>query len=249
MTGFAQHVNDLGGISAVALVPAVALAIVLARLGLKRIAWVLPALVILGLILSLSLSGMFAVMGGLLLVGLLLWRAVLGQARRSRRTVVGGVAALGVVILALAVLPSVAGAPSVVDRVSATFDPASPNEQGTVWTRWRSIKDGWATHRRGLGPRRWCRPGQAHCRAESGTNPQHCGRHVGGNGPNCHGRCDRSFCSCAHRDCSDSSDGLRLRSSQLHTPCSPASQRTRRSRLLTQLSIEGSAGWLLHSLS
>jgi O-antigen ligase len=144
MTGFAQHVNELGAISAVALVPAVALAIVLAPLGLKRSAWLLPALVTLGLILSLSLSGMFAVVGGVLLVGLLLGRAVLVRARRSRGRVAVAATALGVVILALAVLPSVAGAPSVIDRVTAAFDPDSPHGRGTVWTRWRSIKNGWA---------------------------------------------------------------------------------------------------------
>jgi O-antigen ligase len=134
MTGFTEHVNDLGGVTAIALVPAVALAVRLAR-GRRAVAGatVLLLFVTIGLMLSGSVGG-----GVAALAGLCVWLAVGGVGKRAF-----AVFAVGAAVLMLAVsYQSDAGAPSFRERVAAvTADPAL--EQSTFWSRLDSFRAAW----------------------------------------------------------------------------------------------------------
>jgi hypothetical protein len=143
LTGFTQHVNDLGSQTAVLLLPVVLGVLLLPGRALRRVAWVLPALVLGGLVLSGSLSAYAALFAGLVTFGILARSEFTGHIGMSWPRVAKVAVVIVIATVALVVMPPIAGAPSIVDRVTTTFDPQSPNEQGTVWTRWHSIKDAW----------------------------------------------------------------------------------------------------------
>jgi O-antigen ligase len=134
MTGFTEHVNDLGGVTAIALVPAVALAVRLAH-GHRAVAGatVLLVCVAIGLMLSGSVGG-----GVAALAGVAIWLAIGGASKRAF-----AVFAVGAAVLMLAVsYQSDAGSPSFRERVVAvTADPAL--EQSTFWSRLDSFRAAW----------------------------------------------------------------------------------------------------------
>jgi low affinity Fe/Cu permease len=69
MTGFTEHVNDLGGLTSVALIPAIMLTTSFPEFRWRRVySWLCAILISAGLVLSVSLSGVTA-----LLVSMLVW--------------------------------------------------------------------------------------------------------------------------------------------------------------------------------
>jgi O-antigen ligase len=126
MPGLTQHVNDLGGLTAIALVPAVMLATRpnLAR-GWRALSIVVMGLVVAGLILSGSVTGFVSAA-----VGLALWFLFLG--RRGRILLALGVVAVVAVAVAGLQLTSHGRSPlQRLEQVTAT----NGSEAGTFATR------------------------------------------------------------------------------------------------------------------
>lgn len=95
MTGFTDHPNDLGGATAVALVPALAVATIAAgsgRRGLALIAWIPAVLIAAGLVLAASVAGLAA---GLL--GVVFWLSS-PVVRAPTRAAIVALALVGVVV-------------------------------------------------------------------------------------------------------------------------------------------------------
>jgi O-antigen ligase len=138
MTGLAEHVNDLGGITCIALVPALALGVASRTVRDRLVSYICLLSVVGGLILSGSLTGM--AVGG---VAVLLWAALVIKQRLSALIMV---CALGVAVLGILTLQAAQGLPSPFERFSqSTFSSSDPN--ATFWSRintdqvaWQSIQ-------------------------------------------------------------------------------------------------------------
>jgi O-antigen/teichoic acid export membrane protein/O-antigen ligase len=134
LTGFTDHVNDLGGLTAVALVPALALAVYGGRRGLfGLVRYSLLLFVAAGLVLSGSVGGLIAATAGVFV-----WLAAARPARRIWVVALVGVAA----IVVLARLQGSAGAPTPVERVLTVADQ-DRLEAATLWTRLDSYRLAW----------------------------------------------------------------------------------------------------------
>ena len=134
LTGFTDHVNDLGGLSAVALVPALALAVHgVARGRVRILHYILLGLVVAGLLLSGSVGGFVAATAGLLV-----WLAATRPARRVWVVAVVG----AVAVLVLAKVQADAGAPTPLERVT-TVTGEEGVESATLWTRLDSYRLAW----------------------------------------------------------------------------------------------------------
>jgi O-antigen ligase len=141
-TGLTQHVNDLGGVASIALVPAVALA--LRPQGRMRVvALVASAGVFMALALSGSVSGMIAAAAGAITC------VVVVQRRRAEsvwRPLLIGLAAITVLLAAVTALARVADVRSIspLDRVEMVVGiSASQKSQVTTVTRLQSLKGAW----------------------------------------------------------------------------------------------------------
>jgi O-antigen ligase len=132
MTGFSQHVNDLGGATSVAAVPALALSTE-AKGALRTLgSFVVLLLIIAGLILSGSVGSLVAAT-----VGFVIWVAITPLKLRV-------MALLFAVSLGIAVTISfqqAMGLPSPTDRVAKVTAPDDP--AGTLWSRLATDQLAW----------------------------------------------------------------------------------------------------------
>lgn len=134
MTGFSQHVNDLGGVTAIALVPALMLATSIRVTIANRSLSYLPAmLIVAGLILSGSVGAMIAATAALLL-----WLTF--SMHRHRLLIMVSVAAIGLFVISVA--QSNAGSQSPIDRFDAVS--ASRDDPGaTLFSRLDTVVGAW----------------------------------------------------------------------------------------------------------
>jgi len=135
MTGFTTQVNELGGITSIALVPALMMATQAKRLLPRLIAYGLLLLVGIGLVVSGSVSGMLAAA-----VGVLFWVGLVGPSARLTLVIVG--AALAGTFL-LSSHPSQIVTP--LQRLNTVV--SAEDASGTFWSRmeinavaWRRIQ-------------------------------------------------------------------------------------------------------------
>jgi O-antigen ligase len=134
MTGFAQHVTDLGGMCAVALIPAVSFLDVRGLSPVRRIASaVLVALVLAGLLLSGSVDGFMSAA-----VGLALWVWIGGAARRGLGLLLGLGALLVIVAGAAAQLGLVLPEARIASVLSSPDDPYA-----TFYLRLEAFNSAW----------------------------------------------------------------------------------------------------------
>lgn len=133
MTGFADHMNDLGGLSAIALIPALALTVRGGPLRRQAPAYALSLLIGAGLVLSGSVGGLFAAAAG----GLI-WVAF---SRLDARLVIW----LFVVMAGVFVIYSVhqdARLLSPAERARRVLGP-SDDPGATLWTRLETSRAAW----------------------------------------------------------------------------------------------------------
>lgn len=114
MTGLTQHINDLGGSTAVALVPAIMITSILpSRLGRLGSALVILPLIVAGMVLSGSVGGL-----GAGAIGILIW-VLMG--RVSSKAILSGIA-VGLVVFLILSLQRQAGAPNPLERFQGSTD-------------------------------------------------------------------------------------------------------------------------------
>ena len=134
MTGFSQHVNDLGGITAIALVPAVMLATSMTASIANRLLSYLPViLIVAGLTLSGSVGSMIAATSALLL-----WLSF--STDRHRLLIMSSVAVMGLIVVSIA--QRNAGSQSTLDRFDAVT--SSRDDPGaTLFSRLDTVAEAW----------------------------------------------------------------------------------------------------------
>lgn len=133
VVGLAEHVNDLGGLSAVAIVPA----IVLAFVTRNQLYSVCALGAVCGLMLSGSIGAAIAALVALTICGL---------SRRMKR-VVATLAAVGVCLLVyLSATTALESTP--VGRFKVATDPGASFNQGTFYTRVDTIQTAWVQIKR-----------------------------------------------------------------------------------------------------
>lgn len=134
MTGFAQHVTDLGGMCAVALIPALSFLDARGRGLARRVtAAVLVALVFAGLVLSGSVDGFVSAF-----VGLAIWVWIGGAGRRGVGVLMGLTALLVIVAGAVAQLGLVLPGARVASVLSSSADP-----NATFYLRLQTFDEAW----------------------------------------------------------------------------------------------------------
>jgi len=145
MTGFSQHVNDLGSITAIALVPAAALATVMR--GTERLFASALALACLGgLVLSGSLSAVIAAAVGLATAAVLVRGPLFRVLLRPR--VGAGIIAVATVAMSAGSLAVAADLmPSPLERLALTTDRTTDTplrqDQATLWRRLDTFGSSW----------------------------------------------------------------------------------------------------------
>jgi uncharacterized membrane protein len=135
MTGFTEHVNDLGGAAGIALAPALALAFT-AHGWKGRVLWTLALIgVVAALVLSGSVSGMTAGVGAAVM-----WLVICS--RGIRPVLLAAV----VVVLALGVVQAQGrlGLPTPVERLLTVTGQSDQGQYSTVNTRVRGYDAAWA---------------------------------------------------------------------------------------------------------
>jgi O-antigen ligase len=138
MTGFTQHVNDLGGVCALAALPALAIALEKQLSTAARVlASVVMALGLAGLVLSGSVAGMAAAS-----VSLVVW---LVMSRPDKRQLLGLVS-LGLVLTAAVYLQQEWVGLSPLARIVQVTGSAT-EETATAWSRIRVYEESWTVIR------------------------------------------------------------------------------------------------------
>lgn len=137
MSGFAEHFNQLGGLTATAFVPALMLAVDSRQRWTRTLGTASTALIATGLLLSGSVGGLLAASAGTLV-----WFALRGVSVRI-------VVSLAVVVASGFLLMSATGstdAPSPVQRVLrvTSAERAEEGTGGTLYTRVETWADAWA---------------------------------------------------------------------------------------------------------
>ncbi|MDQ6949697.1 MAG: O-antigen ligase family protein, partial [Actinomycetota bacterium] len=134
MTGFTQHVNDLGGLSAIALVPAIMFATGHGSTSARRVLVYVPVIIIgIGLLLSGSIGGVLAACAGL---GI--W-VVFGKGR-NRLLVLLLIAAVGLVL----VVKYQQNAGGLSPRASLTrVTGGAADSEGTLHIRLETLRAAW----------------------------------------------------------------------------------------------------------
>lgn len=138
MTGFSQHVNDLGGVTSIALVPAVMLASgIRMRMASRILSYIPPTLIATGLMLSGAVGGMIAATSASLI-----WLSF--STRRHRALIMLFVAMIGLAVISEA--QRGAGSQSPIDRLNAVS--ASRDDPGaTLFSRFDTIEGAWVSIR------------------------------------------------------------------------------------------------------
>ena len=136
MTGFTEHFNILGGLTATAFVPALMLAVDAPRRSLRLVGTIATALIGVGLLLSGSVGGLVAVS-----VATFVWLALRGV---SVRILVSG----AVTVAAGFILMSATGStdsPSPIDRIKTVTaaDRVEAGTGGTIYTRFEGYSKAW----------------------------------------------------------------------------------------------------------
>jgi O-antigen ligase len=136
MTGFTEHFNILGGLTATAFVPALMLAVDAPQRWVRLVGSAATALIAAGLLLSGSVGGLVAVS-----VATLVWLALRGV---SLRILVSG----AVTVAAAFILMSATGstdAPSPIDRIKrvTAAERAEAGTGGTIYTRFEGYAKAW----------------------------------------------------------------------------------------------------------
>lgn len=136
MTGFTEHFNVLGGLTATAFVPALMLAVDSPRGRVRLVGLATTGLIAAGLLLSGSVGGLLAVS-----VGTVVWLALRGV---SVRIVVGAAVAIacGLVLMSGS---RATDAPSPIDRIerATSAERASEGTGGTIYTRIEGFSLAW----------------------------------------------------------------------------------------------------------
>jgi len=136
MSGLAQHFNDLGGMTSVALIPAAMISSVVATRQGKLASFIVVSLIGAGLLLSGSIGAMIGAGAGSL--------AWVAMGRLTRRAVVV-VLMVGLALLSVLRLQQGGGAPSPIERLRGTTDSSSEycslcSRVETNRAAWQSIK-------------------------------------------------------------------------------------------------------------
>ena len=137
MTGFTPHYNHLGGLVAIAFVPALMLAVDSIDRRSRTVGLVCVPLLATGLLLSGSVGGMLSTT-----CALVFWLAVRGVSMRTAARLAGVVAAAAVVLVAT-------GASNVTDPVQrvkrvTSAEEAAAGTGGTLYTRLEGFEEAWS---------------------------------------------------------------------------------------------------------
>ena len=134
MTGFTFHTTDLGGVTSIALIPALAIAVQeRGRPGMKLLDYMAPPLIVAGLLLSVSVAAMAAA-----LAGVVLWLAI----NQFRPRTLLALAAVGLIAVTLVSSGIGGGVKSPQSRLAMVTD-ANAGEEATLLTRVDTFRAAW----------------------------------------------------------------------------------------------------------
>jgi O-antigen ligase len=133
MTGFTQHVNDLGGSTCVALIPALVVVLWMTKtVPMSMVAYIPLLLVTAGLVLSGSVGGFIAAVSGILL-----W---FGLGRLNFRLLLMFLVA-GIGLFSLVETQRSVGAPLLLERIATVIEPS--DSRATLWSRVGTYEAAW----------------------------------------------------------------------------------------------------------